>query len=141
MVKMICDICGKEFYSEFYEEGYIDHVLNFCGSHNRNITANREPKEIALEIMTDGNKMRSRHSINDRLKCFMLWDNVSYDKKEQVKEYVQKAMEKYDFAAEKAEQYIKKTNDIELFALFTGLSGKYNDCDGFRILYKIIHRI
>lgn len=64
---MICDCCGKQFYSKYHEGGYIDHT-NF--SRNLHILVKKEVEDIVYEICRSGNDIRDDYSLKDQLNCF-----------------------------------------------------------------------
>ncbi len=63
-----CDCCGKEFYTEYYKGGYIDHFKNFVG--NMPITIKNGQNDIFREICYAGNSLRQDYDIKERLNCF-----------------------------------------------------------------------
>lgn len=89
--RMYCENCGKEFYSEYYEGGYIDHM---------NMTSNFECYlhrgiESIVEVITqDDNDYRELKDIDDRLKCFLIWLEKKKVSKEMLEEIKEKVAEK-----------------------------------------------
>lgn len=63
-----CDCCGKTFLDEYWREGYIDHYINFT-RHFPSLVE-RGVQEIFYKIVNDGNDLRHKSDIKDRLKCF-----------------------------------------------------------------------
>lgn len=69
--KMVCEHCGKVFYSKYYTGGYIDHYVNF--SRHRNVFGKDINRDIR-EICYDGNDLREDKDIKERLGCYLKWD-------------------------------------------------------------------
>ena len=65
---LICDCCGKEFYTEYHRRGYIDHFYNFVG--NMPIYIKRGQNDIFRAICYDGNSIRYDEDIRERMNCF-----------------------------------------------------------------------
>lgn len=112
---MKCECCGKEFYSEYWEGGYIDHVVNFVGNRNVYVLRN-DVQDMASTIIFSGNDLRQVCYIEQFLECFMTWDCFSDDFKNKVKKIVDKMLEKLKAANEKAEK-ILETEDSLVLAL------------------------
>lgn len=70
MIKhLVCPVCGKIFYQEYYEGGYIDH-MNFA--NNLGIMYKRYnagDKNAFDELIKDGNDIREPENIKAQLKC------------------------------------------------------------------------
>ena len=81
--KMICEHCGKTFYSKHYTGGYIDHYVNFS-SHKNNY--GKDMFADIEKICFDGNNVRDDRDIQERLNCYLKWDNVSEKMKLSVKD-------------------------------------------------------
>ena len=81
--KMICEHCGKVFYSKYYTGGYIDHYENFSSHKN---SFGKDIDSDIRKICFDGNNIREDRDIRERLNCYLKWDNISDDVKKQVKE-------------------------------------------------------
>ena len=111
--KMICEHCGKVFYSKYYTGGYIDHYENF--SRHRNSLGKDINRDIR-EICFDGNNLREDTDIKERLNCYLKWDNISDDVKNVVKE-------KCDFLTNKILK--AKNNAVEIVSGMTMLERKY----------------
>lgn len=104
---MKCDCCGKEFYSEYYEGGYIDHVENFVGNRHVYVYRN-DVKDMAREIIFHGNDLRQTIYIKEFLKCFMTWDCFSEEFKNNVKDIVIAMLDKIKKAEARAEVIRKR---------------------------------
>ena len=114
--RMICECCGKEFYTEYWEGGYIDHVQNFVG--NRNVYVHRNDiEDMAREIVFDGNNLRDPKYIKEFLKCFMTWDCFPEDFKHSVKRIVDAMISKIAEAKKKAREIEKSTSPLVLAML------------------------
>lgn len=81
--KMICEHCGKVFYSKYYTGGYIDHYENFSSRKN---SFGKDIDRDIRAICFDGNNIREDGDIRERLNCYLKWDNISDDVKNHVKE-------------------------------------------------------
>ena len=66
-----CDCCGKEFYTEYWTGGYIDHCVNFLG--NMKVCINRGVNDVFRAICFDGNKRRRVDDVKTRLECFKIY--------------------------------------------------------------------
>lgn len=64
---MMCDCCGKTFYSRYWEDGYIDH-MNFA--NNLETYISRGIDDVVQAITRSGNKYRNKYSVDTRLECF-----------------------------------------------------------------------
>ena len=103
---MKCEECGKEFVNEYWEGGYIDHVVNFVG--NKEVYVHRNDiEDMAGEIVFNGNDIRDLNYIEDFLKCFMTWDCFPENFKNNVKKIVETVITKIE-NAEKQVKNIKK---------------------------------
>jgi hypothetical protein len=113
---MKCECCGKTFYNEFWEGGYIDHVVNFVG--NRDVFVHRgDVKDMALDIVFNGNNLRKPNVIKDFIKCFMTWDCFSEDFKQSVKQIVDAMMLKIAEAEKEVKRLEKSTLPLVLAML------------------------
>lgn len=86
--KMTCDCCGRTFYSEFWEGGYIDHVVNFSQHFKSYSERENVVEHLSKEIIFSGNSVRSIYEINIRLNCAMKSIYFSDDVKTKVKRIV-----------------------------------------------------
>lgn len=111
--KMICEHCGKVFYSKYYTGGYIDHYENF--SKHRNSLGKDINRDIR-ELCFNGNNLREDTDIKERLNCYLKWDNIPDDVKNIVKE-------KCDFLTNKILK--AKNNAVEIVSGMTMLERKY----------------
>ena len=89
--RMCCENCGKEFYAEYWQGGYIDHTNM---TRNFEIYLHRGIESIVEEITQDGNDYRELENIDDRLKCFLIWLKKKKVSKEMLKEIKEKVAEK-----------------------------------------------
>lgn len=113
---MKCECCGKVFYSEYWEGGYIDHVENFVG--NRNVYVHRNDiEDMARTIVFDGNNLRDLRYVKEFLKCFMTWDCFPEDFKHSVKQIVEAVMSKVAEAEKKVKKLEKSTSPLVLAML------------------------
>ncbi len=103
----ICDCCGKEFYSDYWAGGYIDHVVNF--SNRRYAYSDKTPRDIARNIIFSGNNLRSIEDIVIRLDCFMTWRTVSDETKTEVKRIVDEMVTQLWDALNNAREIAKNT--------------------------------
>jgi hypothetical protein len=113
---MKCSRCGKEFVTEYWEGGYIDHVVNF--SENRDVNCNREDaEEMAREIIFSGNDVRQARYIKERLGCYLTWEEVSKEKKARVNLIVNAMVKGLEEAEKRVNQIEKKESPIVLAML------------------------
>lgn len=111
-----CKYCGQTFYSEYGEDGYIDHVENF--SENSFFKHNEldEIKEDLLDdIVMHGNDIRSTMSIKSRCDCFLTWSHASGDLKKEVKDKVDQILTKLETAQEKADSVFESLSPLEKY--------------------------
>lgn len=111
--KMICEHCGKVFYSKYYTGGYIDHYENFSNHKN---SFGKDIDEDIRKICFNGNNLREDTDIKERLNCYLKWDNIPDDVKNIVKE-------KCDFLTKKILK--AKNNAVEIVSGMTMLERKY----------------
>lgn len=91
ITRMYCENCGKEFYSEYYKGGYIDHTNM---TSNFEIYLCRGVESIVEEITQGENDYRELEDIDDRLKCFLIWLKKKKVSKEMLEEIKEKVAEK-----------------------------------------------
>lgn len=108
--KMICEHCGKVFYSKYYIGGYIDHYENFS-SHKYSF--GKDIDRDIREICFNGNNLRDDKDIEERLDCYLKWDNVSDDIKSQVKEKCEFLIKKIEKAKEQAKEIVSGMTMLE----------------------------
>lgn len=125
--KMYCPCCGKEFFSKYYQGGYIDHVVNF--SNHRKSYAKDEPSYAAFRLSRDilfsGNNIYPLNEIETRLNCVMYWDCISDDVKKKVREIVIRTMAKIKDANN---EVIDILDSISPMALAIIKDDDLNDC-------------
>lgn len=108
-----CDCCKRTFFSEYWEGGYIDHVVNFA--EHRNIFGSRDDvRDMARKIIFDGNNVREIRHIKEFMKCFMTWDCFSDDFKVQVKRIVDNMLKELKKARTRADRLIAKKTPLVL---------------------------
>lgn len=66
---MYCEFCGKDFCSEYGEDGYIDHYENFSRPDKHQYMSRNVETELK-NIIFDGNDLRYIENIKSRLNCF-----------------------------------------------------------------------
>lgn len=91
--RMYCENCGKEFYSEYYRGGYIDH-MNMV--NNFGCFLYRDIDNIVRVICYDGNDFREIDDIDDRLVCMTKWLRKNASLKV-IKEVISKVEEKKEY--------------------------------------------
>lgn len=123
-VIMKCECCGKRFYQEFYEGGYIDHVTNFS-SHAHDWYKNAGAERIAHDVIFDGNEIRDVTDIHCRYRCVMTWTSISDDVRDEIKRIVL-AMLKEIKDADKIADKIKNSNSKLVIARLE--DDTYDDC-------------
>lgn len=106
-----CNICGKEFFSEYGEGGYIDHYFNFVG--NDTVICQNEPNGIIDEICCSGNEIRNMTDIQERLKCFNLWNCVDGDTKKVVSSKVESIIKMYSDSSKKMSELYRGLNLVD----------------------------
>ena len=79
MIKMICDCCGKEFHTEYWEGGYIDHVTNFSSRFEGYAKREDSIDRLSHDIVFSGNDIRSSYDMMDRLECMLKSIYISDD--------------------------------------------------------------
>ena len=115
---MKCPCCGKEFFSKYWEGGYIDHVTNFVG--NMDAYKNRDSvKDMAMEICFVGNDLRQSNVRRDFLKCFLTWKGFDQEFKAKVKRIVDEFGNQIQNAEDRVKCMKAKMTPLEI-ALFKG---------------------
>lgn len=107
--KMICEYCGKEFYTEYYTGGYIDHYINFAQHKDGFGDVNHDVREICY----DGNNLRDYDDIRDRLDCYLKWDNISDNVKQKVQEKCKFLINKMIIAEQKSRKIVSGLTMLE----------------------------
>ena len=97
--EMIFEHCGKKFYSEYYTGGYIDHYENFSSRKN---SYGKDVERDIEAICFDGNDIRDNDDIQERLSCYLKWDNISDETKTEVKDKCEFLIDKIQKAKENA---------------------------------------
>lgn len=110
---MKCDCCGKEFVTEYYEGGYIDHVENFVGNMRVRKSRN-DVGDMADAILFDGNDIRSTWCIREFLNCFKTWDCFDDKFKGKVEKIVEPMLKTIESAKAEADHIEKTTNPLVL---------------------------
>ena len=67
-----CTKCGKVFFTDYYDDGYNDHVVNFSEKERFILSIGEE--EASREIAIHGNDIRRLAVIKSRLDCFSKWN-------------------------------------------------------------------
>ena len=108
--EMVCEHCGKKFYSEYYEGGYIDHYVNFS---SRKDMLGKDIDYDIRQICYNGNEIRDVCDIDDRLNCYLKWDNVPSETKTIVQKRCNFLFDKIQKAQEKAENIVNGMTMLE----------------------------
>lgn len=108
--RFICEYCGKEFFSKYYRGGYIDHYGNF--SSHKNSFGNDIDDDIS-EICLHGNDVRDVDDIQERLNCYLKWDNISDEMKSEVTAMCNALIDKVQKAQRKAKDIVKNMTMLE----------------------------
>ena len=119
--KMMCEHCGKIFYTQHNRGGYIDHYTNFA-AHKNNYGENIDCD--VKNICFDCNDIRDSKDIEERLNCYLKWDNISDETKEKVQGKCTVIVDKIIKAEEKAKHIIKGLTMLERKYLIK--EAKYN---------------
>jgi len=141
-----CSICGKEFTTEYYAGGYIDHCINFSDSHKKAVYKYRGKVGYLEEICLHGNDLRADYDIKERLKCFMLWKEPDDEIKEYVSQKIEELIQTRDKAYGRAAEILDGLTSIEKLMLKTQLgrvdgSSVLNDLIGEEEIAKTNERI
>lgn len=114
---MTCDCCGKTFYSEYWEGGYIDHVTNFS-RHFKSYSEREDVVEhLSKEIIFSGNNVRSAYEIDVRLNCAMKSIYFSDDVKTEVKRIVNEMLAALKIANTEADEIEQSASPMALAIL------------------------
>ena len=108
--RMVCEHCGKVFYSEYYTGGYIDHYENFSSRKN---SFGKDIEHDVEKICFNGNDIRGDEDIQERLNCYLKWNNVSDEIKNVVKEKCEFLINKIQSAKENAKNIVKGMTMLE----------------------------
>ena len=110
--EMFCEFCGKKFYTEYYDCGYIDHYMNFASPERHKFIGSNAAYAVD-EIAKKGNDYRSPYYIKERLNCFLKWPDVSDDVKAETKRRCEFLIDKMHKAQGKAEQIVSGMTSLE----------------------------
>lgn len=106
---MCCDQCGRQF--EWYEEGEYDEHIHFLSRRNEFIdkTAGYCFNRICSNNVNNrgGLALLEKEEIQDRLSCFLTWDFIHKETKENVKAKVEELISEMDKAEECAINFMK----------------------------------
>ena len=108
--EMICEHCGKKFYSEYYIGGYIDHYENFSSRKNN---YGKDVERDIEAICFHGNDIRDNDDIQERLSCYLKWDNISDETKVEVKDKCEFLISKIQKAKENAKNIVNNMTMLE----------------------------
>ena len=108
--EMVCEHCGKIFYFEHHIGGYIDHYENFS-SHKDYF--GKDTEYDVREICYHGNDVRTDKDIMTRLNCYLQWDNIASEIKEEVLNRCCFLVKKIQTAKETAENIVKEMTMLE----------------------------
>ena len=108
--EMICEHCGKKFYSEYYTGGYIDHYVNFSSHKN---SYGKDIERDIEAICFNGNDIRDDDDIQERLSCYLKWDNISDETKTEVKDKCEFLIDKIQKAKENARNIVNNMTMLE----------------------------
>ena len=108
MKKLICDRCGKELCSEYWDGGYIDHYENFARHGRSYLEWSNAATPLSKDIIFSGNNLRPEWVIRDLLDCCMSWDFLPEDVKNETKRIVEAMLEEI-LKARKEVLLIKET--------------------------------
>lgn len=101
----VCPCCGEKMYSQYYVDGWIDHVLNF---YDHREYFEKAPVRVCMQkIALDGNSLRDVRSIKKRLNCFMMWDCISKETKQTVSFSVNSLIEGIELLELEADKILK----------------------------------
>lgn len=108
--RMVCEYCGKIFFTEYDRRGYIDHYVNFSSLKDN---LGNDVKNDIRRICYDGNDIRDDEDIMERLNCYLKWDNVSDEVKIEVKDKCEFLISKIQKAKENAKNIVNNMTMLE----------------------------
>lgn len=112
-----CDCCGKEFYSEYWTGGYIDHYMNFVGNLKSYIS--KGTNYVYREICFNENKRRRVTDVQERLNCFKIYcektelSDVSFV--EEVVDLCNKYCDRQNYLDELHDKIVDMVKDLDDF--------------------------
>jgi len=106
ITRMVCENCGKEFYTEYYDGGYIDH-MNMV--NNFQVSLNRGLDSIVDDICKSGNSWRPVSDIDIRKTCFIKW----LEKQDVSKEFIERVINQVDKTQEHISEIETKTEKLQ----------------------------
>lgn len=118
-----CDCCGREFYTEYYTGGYIDHYENFARNFEK---YNNNIEKITYEICMTHNRLRDSHDIGSRLECVLLSKDIENTCKEQIKVNVHSVLDSIYQAEEKAKNIVTGLTMLERLKLIEAAEDNCN---------------
>ena len=119
--RMVCEHCGKIFFTEYDRRGYIDHYVNFSSRKN---SYGKDVKKDIRRICYDENDIRDDEDIAERLNCYLKWDNIPDEAKIAVREKCEFLINKIQEAKEKAKSIVSDMTMLERKYLIE--EAKYN---------------
>ena len=120
---MVCEHCGKIFFTEYDRRGYIDHYVNFSSRKN---SYGNDVKNDIRRICYDGNDIRDDEDIAERLNCYLKWDNIPDEAKIAVREKCEFLINKIQEAKEKAKSIVSDVTMLERKYLIEEAADNYN---------------
>jgi hypothetical protein len=128
MRKMICDCCGKEFYSEYYEGGYIDHYENFASRMDK---WGKDIKSDIREICFHGNDLREKQDMLERFNCYKQCKTVSDEFKTEIDSRINSLLSIIENAKIKAKEISSGLTAMERKYLRREVSDNCHECYGY----------
>lgn len=97
---MICPVCGKEFYSKYWEGGYIDHVSNWVDNYKIKLNKLDNLDDIINDLTIDNLNYREEKDIIERKNCFVKWLRKQKVSEDFIKEIEERTLERLKHIAE-----------------------------------------
>ena len=120
----VCECCGTRFYSK---HGYNVHNNFYEGRHWYGPKAERD---ILRDMFMYGNDLRSKSTVEERLRCFMSWENIDDERKSRIKNKANSLLARMDKAEKYAEKIVSQSTPMERYFLLLELKSPLNDTDG-----------
>lgn len=130
MIKTImkCPVCGKEFVTEYWEGGYIDHVSNWVDNYKIKLNRLNNLDDIINDLTISSLNYRDEKDIIERKNCFIKWLRKQKVSEDIIKEIEERTLERLKHIAD-------VNNDVKLIKK---IINKYeNDLDREHIKRKI----
>lgn len=97
---MICPVCGKKFYSKYWEGGYIDHVSNWSDNYKNKLNRLDNLDNVINDLTINNLNYREEKDIIERKNCFIKWLRKQKVSEDVIKKIEERTLERLKHIAE-----------------------------------------